>query len=407
MRTDVKIGIVVGLLLAIAFVVYVIATAGPKETEGEPLAGKQPRDERGLDTSDRSGGGSPGATLGDTSRGKGTGPGQTFDQDTGHVAEDTRDAGGTVLLGYDRSMTEGSSARAGTGRDEDAARESAKGPPELGVLEKGPPVTGGGIVDETTDVAERTGIIGAEEATEAAKSLPPDVTGWRNYEVKPGDTLGAISELMYGSSRHWTLIAKENPHASEFSLRVGMRLRIPPLPSPAAETGKPAAPSVEGKLPAGHTAYKVEKGDSFRAIARKLYGAEKYWYRIAKANPDARERALMVGSVLRIPPAPQPTATENETRTRPLPTGWTTYKVKEGDTLSGISLNVYNTTRYWTEIAKANPDANEMSLRVGQELRIPPRPKAASRPGGRRPGARPPRRPLPEETEFPRPDFGP
>lgn len=50
-----------------------------------------------------------------------------------------------------------------------------------------------------------------------------------------------------------------------------------------------------------------------------------------------------------------------------------TYIVQSGDSLSGISRNIYGTPSRWIDIYQANRDRlpSENSLRVGQELRIP------------------------------------
>lgn len=49
------------------------------------------------------------------------------------------------------------------------------------------------------------------------------------------------------------------------------------------------------------------------------------------------------------------------------------YTVQSGDTLSGISRQVYGTPSRWIDIYQANRDrlSSESALRVGQELRIP------------------------------------
>jgi nucleoid-associated protein YgaU len=49
------------------------------------------------------------------------------------------------------------------------------------------------------------------------------------------------------------------------------------------------------------------------------------------------------------------------------------YRVRPGDTLSGISLKFYGTALQWRKIYKANPAIrqNANKLRVGQSLYIP------------------------------------
>lgn len=68
---------------------------------------------------------------------------------------------------------------------------------------------------------------------------------------------------------------------------------------------------------------------------------------------------------------------------RPAPTGLhpatpCDYIIQPGDTLSGISLHFYGTTRYWRRVMEANPGLTERNLRVGRKIRIPSHPEAAA-----------------------------
>ncbi len=66
------------------------------------------------------------------------------------------------------------------------------------------------------------------------------------------------------------------------------------------------------------------------------------------------------------------TPTRNPTRSNPQPSP-TTHTVETGDTLSGISLEVYGSAKYWRTIAQANPDVDPRKLKLGQEIKLPPR----------------------------------
>ena len=71
----------------------------------------------------------------------------------------------------------------------------------------------------------------AEVKAETAKVEPPDPTGSDIYEVRYGDTLGAISKKFYGSARHTNLIQKANSDiiTNVNVLKPGMKLIIPKL----------------------------------------------------------------------------------------------------------------------------------------------------------------------------------
>jgi len=127
--------------------------------------------------------------------------------------------------------------------------------------------------------------------------------------------------------------------------------------------------------------YVVQKGDSgFWAIAAKYYGDGRHWTLIAKANPGVDTNALRPGKKLIMPP--KPIARVNLTTTgNPAPggitvspTGQRQYVVKKGDSgFWGIAAKHYGNGKYWTLIAKANPDADSGKLKPGDVLILPER----------------------------------
>jgi nucleoid-associated protein YgaU len=75
---------------------------------------------------------------------------------------------------------------------------------------------------------------------------------------------------------------------------------VQPYTGPVEE--EPDAPA-----DAGYATYTVTDDDTggYWGIAQKLYGAGKYWYLIAEANPDVDSTLLRVGMELAIPPLPE------------------------------------------------------------------------------------------------------
>ncbi|MEE9405674.1 MAG: LysM peptidoglycan-binding domain-containing protein [Algisphaera sp.] len=51
-----------------------------------------------------------------------------------------------------------------------------------------------------------------------------------------------------------------------------------------------------------------------------------------------------------------------------------TYTIKGGDNLSSIALDLYGSATFWDEIAQANPLIDPNRLKVGQTIKLPPRP---------------------------------
>ncbi len=62
--------------------------------------------------------------------------------------------------------------------------------------------------------------------------------------------------------------------------------------------------------------------------------------------------------------------------TRP-PSG--TYIIQHGDTLMTIATQVYGDVSLWSAIAEANPEADPKRLRVGQVIKLPPRPSQSEK----------------------------
>jgi nucleoid-associated protein YgaU len=50
-----------------------------------------------------------------------------------------------------------------------------------------------------------------------------------------------------------------------------------------------------------------------------------------------------------------------------------TYTIQRGDTLTAIAAHFYGNAAQWSVIAQANPEADPRRLRVGQEIKLPPR----------------------------------
>lgn len=160
--------------------------------------------------------------------------------------------------------------------------------------------------------------------------------------------------------------------------------------TPGGRTGvTPPVPATPG----AETVYEVKKGDSgFWAIAEKIYGDGKYWPLIAHANPGVESSSLVAGKKLKIPAKPVAAAPTEPTRgaaggvvtpvgvpAGPAAAGKGEYVVKKGDAgFWGIAQTVYGNGKYWALIAKANPKVSSSGLKIGDKLIIPPKPESAT-----------------------------
>jgi nucleoid-associated protein YgaU len=114
----------------------------------------------------------------------------------------------------------------------------------------------------------------------------------------------AAKSFVYGDGSKWDLIRKANPGADPQKLRPGQELVIPPLAGGA--TTRPATVTVAltpATRPAGSATYTVKANDSLASIAKAHYNNEALWEAIAKANPGVDPKRLKIGQDLVIPSA--------------------------------------------------------------------------------------------------------
>ena len=211
------------------------------------------------------------------------------------------------------------------------------------------PGAGSGIASDTTD--------GRTPATDGRDMLPDD------GPVIDTAPVGFRPAGSGTSGTGGTDVAVEPPGGDTTS-----------TPPGTVDPGGPGVVDTPGR-------YTVVAGDlGFWGIAKKVYGAGKYHYLIAEANPGVDSTRLQIGEVLIIPPAPQqdttPAAGADPVVPAGSPTGTTTYVVAADDHqgLWGISRKVYGASRHFQLIADANPDIDPRRLQVGDVLIIPPRP---------------------------------
>jgi nucleoid-associated protein YgaU len=157
-------------------------------------------------------------------------------------------------------------------------------------------------------------------------------------------------------------------------------------PAPIKGSETPPGKEIRPQGPAAAEEYVVQPGDTYAEIARKKYGDSGLWEVIAKANPAVKANALRTGKKIAIPfrgdprPAEAPVAVRTEAPAARLETAAApagplprVYEVVGGDTLSGISKKLYNTTRHAAALFEANRDKldNANDLRVGMKLALP------------------------------------
>lgn len=123
----------------------------------------------------------------------------------------------------------------------------------------------------------------------------------------------------------------------------------------------------------------ARKDDTFQKIAERELGSATLWTAIARANPFKDPNRLKPGDRVRVPmdaANPQGRPEQNDQRQAPQPPPVVEYAVQSGDTLSGIAKQFYGSVKYVDFLYEANRDRlrNKDDLRLGQVLKIPPKP---------------------------------
>ncbi len=189
--------------------------------------------------------------------------------------------------------------------------------PEPGTSPSAQPAGNLGVVNN----AGGAGTPGASTPTPMTTPTPAPSAGSGEYVVQKGDSLALIAKRTLGKESRWNEIVALNPGLNPKNLKVGARLTLPsgaapvtvakndaPLAPTAKKSVEPAkeksvakAPEAKKRAPAGTHAYTVQKGDTFKAIARRELGDESRWKELAALNPGVDAGKLSVGQTLRLP----------------------------------------------------------------------------------------------------------
>lgn len=141
--------------------------------------------------------------------------------------------------------------------------------------------------------------------------------------------------------------------------------------TPVVQRTEPPAPQPQ----ASRRTYKVQRGDSFDSIARRLLGAASRRADIARLNPSVRPERMQVGTVLVLPDDARADdaghAAAAVEASAPRTAGVVAYTIAKGDTFEGIARRQLGDRRRVRELRELNPDVEPTQLRVGDRIRLP------------------------------------
>lgn len=130
------------------------------------------------------------------------------------------------------------------------------------------------------------------------------------HYVREGESLFAISKAYYGTGHAWKKLAafNEDRIAPDGTLRVGVRLRIPPADELGYDGAEDRGPASDGSDEPGtrYGTYQVRKGDTLGELASKLMGTVRKTDELLELNSDVIRNPNMIlpGTVLRYPLGP-------------------------------------------------------------------------------------------------------
>lgn len=175
----------------------------------------------------------------------------------------------------------------------------------------------------------------------------------RSHQVRRGDTLSGLAHKYGVSVRE---IMGANGMGSKQTIRSGETLIIPWASKGGGKSKtKPGASSVKSD---SHSSYKVKSGETLSGIAQK-HGVSTV--ALARANGISHKAMVRVGQTLKMPP-------RGTGKSAAAAKALATYKVRRGDTLSGIAKKHGVTV---AALTVANQMSRKSTLRPGQVLKIP------------------------------------
>ena len=228
-----------------------------------------------------------------------------------------------------------------------------------------------GTIEEADEIADR--VASLLEAGPSAEAPPPVVDAAEELEaVEMTEAALLRLELERASETLEALEAPARPLLEESTADVRTRVIALPTETIAMPVALPA--------PAKYV-YVMEQGDSYWTVAKKIYGAGKYFKDICDANPDVEPMKLRPKDRIAIPEIAgvamrrELLATPEELKAKHKPRVYLAqdreHEIQPGETLEDIARMYYGYTYKWPHILKVNPGLDPMRLQPGKEITVP------------------------------------
>jgi len=197
-----------------------------------------------------------------------------------------------------------------------------------------PPQQGPTVIHAVQPAGQETTDAAPSQAPAGGPTVRPAAGATRTHTVQRNETLSSIAAAAYGSANFWPHIARANPNLDPKRLRPGMTLNLPDAEAVKTGADTSAQPS---------------------ALAA------------SNSNPDAQTASHTI--------PPKPAAQPIDARTE--------YRVKSGDSLYKIAMNLYGRADHVDQIYDWNkqligPDPHKLKLGMVLKLHDPPTQAQAS-----------------------------
>ncbi|MGE0481181.1 MAG: LysM peptidoglycan-binding domain-containing protein [Phycisphaerae bacterium] len=209
--------------------------------------------------------------------------------------------------------------------------------------------------------------------TGSAVRTPTSRTDGTKHTIKDGDTLAKIAADAYGAERYWQAILDANPGLDPNRLMVGKTIVLPARDAVVKAVTTPARPS-----PSDSSAARPPNGTSSATPGTRapsgpagLTAAERL--RLANTPPAARGSTPANGTGPAPPPSAPPSTGGERAPTLVGAAAPGTYTVVRGDSLASIARRLLSSESRWRAIYELNRDklARPEELREGMVLKLP------------------------------------